>query len=496
MNAAAQDALQHASPSVGVALGEAMPLTLGVASYEIYIFLVQLVILAWVFAFGSCIGSLVNVLVYRLPLGLDVVSVPSRCSSCETRLTWRENIPVLGWIMLRGRCRFCHAKVSSEYPIVEAIVGLLWVLVYLVLYADQGRFLGIRFGALQPEWAFEGFRATWPQFIIIVTLVSCLVAMTIVDAKTFQIPLVLTWVPAAIGVLFHTGHALWVEYGTAFGRLMSVASGWNWTIPTPLASGWGMIGTALGGTLGLGISILLLHLGLLRRSFADYDAWEAQALAKAEAEKSAKAEADALQRAASGTPAPQAPSPEPEGEYVPSPDMWTQYPHARRETVLEMAFLAPPAILAYAGSGLATWLTGPHSFDPVSERVVAAVPAPLWLCVLAGALLGYLVGGGVVWAMRIFGAMAFNKEAMGLGDVHLMAAVGACIGWIDAVLGFFAAAFVGVGWAILSMLGSGRFQRAMPFGPFLAVGAMLVWFFKPVAEALLSRILHQPLNLP
>jgi prepilin signal peptidase PulO-like enzyme (type II secretory pathway) len=98
--------------------------------------------------------------------------------------------------------------------------------------------------------------------------------------------------------------------------------------------------------------------------------------------------------------------------------------------------------------------------------------------------------------MRIFGSLAFNKEALGMGDVHLMAAVGACIGWIDSVLGFFAAAFVGVAWAILGVVGSGTFKRAMPFGPFLAVGSVLVWAFKPGVEWLLSRLMHQPVNLP
>jgi leader peptidase (prepilin peptidase) / N-methyltransferase len=473
----AQDALQHSGLNSGLHRGMASLATptLAMASYEIYLLIMQVVILAWVFAFGSCVGSLINVLVYRLPLGLDVVTTPSRCSSCETRLTWRENIPVLGWIMLRGRCRFCHAKVSSEYPIVEAIVGVLWVLIYLILYADGGRFLGVPFQTLRPEWAFEGFRETWPQFIVIVTLVSCLVAMTLIDARTFQIPLILTWVPTAVGVLFHTLHALYVEHGTSFGRLMSVAPGWNWTIPAPGASSWGLIGAAIGGTLGLGVSLLLVRFGLIRRSFEDYNAWEKQALAAQAREEGTGATAEAA---------------------APSPDIWVQYPYARREMVREMAFLAAPALLAYAASALAHRLAGPFTFDPTTGASVAAMQAPLWLCVLAGALLGYLIGGGVVWAMRIFGSLAFNKEALGMGDVHLMAAVGACIGWIDSVLGFFAAAFVGVAWAILGVVGSGTFKRAMPFGPFLAVGSVLVWAFKPGVEWLLSRLMHQPVNLP
>ncbi|MEO0630377.1 MAG: prepilin peptidase, partial [Planctomycetota bacterium] len=59
----------------------------------------------FVFAFGACVGSLINVLVYRLPLGLPVVVPSSRCPACATKLTWRENVPIFGWLLLGGRCR-------------------------------------------------------------------------------------------------------------------------------------------------------------------------------------------------------------------------------------------------------------------------------------------------------------------------------------------------------------------------------------------------------
>ncbi|MCR9076528.1 MAG: prepilin peptidase, partial [bacterium] len=96
----------------------------------------SLTILLFVIAVGACIGSLVNVLVYRIPLGLDVVVPTSRCPKCDHKLTWRENIPILGWILLRGKCRFCKAKISPEYPIVETVVailfGAIWALWYIV----------------------------------------------------------------------------------------------------------------------------------------------------------------------------------------------------------------------------------------------------------------------------------------------------------------------------------------------------------------------------
>jgi leader peptidase (prepilin peptidase)/N-methyltransferase len=99
----------------------------------------------------------------------------------------------------------------------------------------------------------------------------------------------------------------------------------------------------------------------------------------------------------------------------------------------------------------------------------------------------------VVWATRIFGSLAFGKEAMGIGDVHLLAAVGACFGWIDAVLAFFAAAFVGLAWTVLAAVASGgKLQRAMPFGPYLAVGALLVLLCKPLLETALGLVFAAP----
>jgi leader peptidase (prepilin peptidase)/N-methyltransferase len=162
-------------------------------------------------------------------------------------------------------------------------------------------------------------------------------------------------------------------------------------------------------------------------------------------------------------------------------EVWIAYPHARREMVKEMAFLAPPVVLAIVGFMLAG---STKAFCPV------------WLDALGGSLLGYLVGGGVVWAVRLFGSLGFGKEAMGLGDVHLMAAVGACVGWIDAVLAFFIAAFVGILLTFYGLSLSRGVGRAMPYGPSLAIATVLVLLAKPAVELGLGRILGQVVNLP
>ena len=79
------------------------------------------------FALGASIGSFLNVCIARWPHDLSVVRPASRCPKCERPIRWHENIPLLGWLMLRGRCAGCRLPISPRYPLVEATVGLLWV---------------------------------------------------------------------------------------------------------------------------------------------------------------------------------------------------------------------------------------------------------------------------------------------------------------------------------------------------------------------------------
>lgn len=80
---------------------------------------------------GACVGSFLNVVAWRLPRQESVVLPPSHCPHCGTRLAWFENIPLLGWLMLRGRCRHCGAPISARYPAVELLCAGLWVAVLL-----------------------------------------------------------------------------------------------------------------------------------------------------------------------------------------------------------------------------------------------------------------------------------------------------------------------------------------------------------------------------
>lgn len=79
--------------------------------------------------FGLCIGSFLNVVIYRLPLGQSLATPSSRCRTCDYSLRWFDNIPVISWALLRGRCRKCGVGVSWQYPLVELITAALFVLV-------------------------------------------------------------------------------------------------------------------------------------------------------------------------------------------------------------------------------------------------------------------------------------------------------------------------------------------------------------------------------
>lgn len=99
------------------ALGELLPVMIPIA----------------IVLFGLVIGSFLNVVAYRVPLGRSVAHPPSACPNCEAPIAPRDNIPVLSWILLRGKCRHCRASISLRYPLVEAGHAGLWLLTYLVI---------------------------------------------------------------------------------------------------------------------------------------------------------------------------------------------------------------------------------------------------------------------------------------------------------------------------------------------------------------------------
>jgi leader peptidase (prepilin peptidase) / N-methyltransferase len=497
------------------------------SNYMIMGFALKALWVIFVMAFGGCFGSLINVLAYRLPLGISIVSPPSRCPKCDHKLAWYDNIPVFGWLFLRGKCRYCKTPISAEYPLVEAAVALLFGVVFIafVVIPPDASWLGVNWGAVRPMWSRLGNPTQlglgaeyyWGIVAIYLFMLGCLAGMTVVDAKTFQIPLYLPWAATLVAFIGHPLWALWLDsrFDIAL-KTMYFLPGvrfhppldwpWNWAIPSPgsVDHRW-TLAVPFGGIAGLVVAMVLLRFGLIRRSFEDYDEWEKEALAKAAAEHKADEKptaqgddvratteteehastdeasnetTDAQEQA--GSPAPPSDSP-----VADTPELWIQYPHARREMVKEFLFLTPCVLGMVIAGMLGQRYLGLRGSMP-----------PLWIQALAGVSMGYLVGGGVVWGVRIFGSLAFGKEAMGLGDVHLMAAVGACIGWIDSTVAFFVAAPVGLVWVLASAIFGGKLSKTMPYGPYLAFATLLVILGKPLVVLGLNALIHPPPGSP
>jgi len=85
----------------------------------------------FIFVFGLIIGSFLNVVIYRVPIGKSIISPPSSCPKCHTLIKPYHNIPILGWILLKGKCANCKERISIRYPLIELITGIVAVLIYL-----------------------------------------------------------------------------------------------------------------------------------------------------------------------------------------------------------------------------------------------------------------------------------------------------------------------------------------------------------------------------
>ncbi|MGK7875056.1 MAG: A24 family peptidase [Xenococcaceae cyanobacterium] len=155
----------------------------------------------FVFAFGASIGSFLNVVVYRLPAGLSILWPPSRCPHCLHRLGKSENVPVLAWLWLRGRCRWCKAPISVRYPLVEAASGLLFLLV-LWQFGISVTTLGY--------WAF----------------LSWLLALSLIDVDTMTLPNGLTQSGLVVGLGFQAASGWQASQvaGAASNLMMGIGS--------------------------------------------------------------------------------------------------------------------------------------------------------------------------------------------------------------------------------------------------------------------------------
>ena len=388
--------------------------------------------LIMLFALGACVGSFLNVVIYRLPRGESIVFPGSHCPHCGQAIRWYDNIPILSWLILRGRCRYCERPISPRYIIVEFGTAAMISGLYACYFV-----LGLRRGA-------DGFAQSWPMFVAHAALFCGLLACSVVDLQMWIIPLEVMWVCSIIGIASATFQP----------HLFMPA------IPPEL------VGASFAATIGLAVAILLLKAGFIQPSFLDIG------------DTTQSAEEDKTQTTYSGkrgkTKAPK------------SVAITTKHgAKPRKEVLRELLFLAPAIILAIAAGAVLHYVptTGNAWRNLLSPARHPDLAPHLLGC--GSAVFGYLIGGLWVWGMRILGTLAFNKEAMGLGDVHILAAVGAVAGWIVPSVAFFVAPILGLFWA--SYLWLTRDQRELPYGPWLALASVIVMIFHDAFAGLLGR---------
>ncbi len=444
--------------------------------------------LFFVFAFGACVGSFLNVVNYRIPAGMSILTPPSRCPTCGARLRFfRENLPIFGWFMVRGKCRYCGARISSEYMIVELLMALLFTGLYVLTYMTGSQTTGTWASQVMGDWwHYNEFVRTFPAFFVWAFLVAGLYSMTVIDARTFTIPLQVPVFVTMTAFVLYSLQAL-------LPSVSKVATAW----PISTAD-WQCFALSTGGMIGVVVGVLLLKFGKLRYSFADYHEYLPEEATQEQVDSTrvslfelingfpiltgitaflfggwvwgvsiALGTAAAVVVAVRIKDSTGAPVRDPKSEQILADD----YPHARREMWTELKFLTPAMLGMMIGYGIGTLLPD--------------APPPVVLQVLGGSFAGYLMGGGLIWATRILATLVFGREAMGLGDVHLLAAVGAVLGWIAPIFVFFIAPFSGIAWVLLSMgLGAvlRKFKRELPYGPHLAIATIALVVFWPGLE--------------
>jgi leader peptidase (prepilin peptidase)/N-methyltransferase len=175
-------------------------------------------------AFGLIFGSFGNVLISRVPRGESVVSPPSHCPKCGHDVRWYDNVPVVSWMLLRGRCRDCGEPIPLRYPVIELASGALWVLA---------------------GWVW-GLSPTTPLAIAFFYL---LLVLSAIDLDTRRLPTPLVWALAAIAAAAAVAAQL---TGIGFGPLVGQASA-GWLAQPAIAAA---VGFAAGAGTSAGIALL------------------------------------------------------------------------------------------------------------------------------------------------------------------------------------------------------------------------------------------------
>ncbi|MEK6797782.1 MAG: A24 family peptidase [Planctomycetota bacterium] len=463
--------------------------------------LVTLWWLAFWTAVGLAVGSFLNAVIFRLPRGRSLRSpVWSACPHCRRRIQWFDNVPILSFINLRGRCRHCGVPIATSYLVVEAAMAVI-----VLMLLDAFMIGAVREGlSRSPVGLTERLALDWPILVAHVVLMACLFAMSAIDLEHYWVDIRFTNFVVVCGFILHV---IWTPRHSA-----------AWPRPSDATSAMSLL-----ACLGLGLAALLW---MIHREPIDPD--EPVVSEDPPPEPSTEPAGHPPRR-----PPPSLASPSraagwvavllvvallgalglTEANDVPLrhsgraliPLMFLfgivllqstisresdvaimeaihQERHSARGMVLaELVLLLPAVSLGILG----LWLML-HG-GPFSDRVSSAIHTEVnvgWLTMmrswqplhgLATAATGYAIAGALGWAIRIAFTLLFGKEAFGVGDIHLMAAAGCVAGWPVVALAFVLTCVISlVGW--LATLPFKR-TRALPLGPWLSLSILVVVVF-------------------
>lgn len=447
---------------------------------------------------GLCVGSFLNVVIHRLPRDESLVHPGSHCPACSRPLQWYENIPLVSYILLTARCRTCKCPIPIRYPAVEAVTGVTFLAIYDAAFVGQ-----VISGFTHPA-------ADWAVLLAILWLAGSLLVSSAIDIESYTIDLRITYLCAlvALGLWTIQGHttpfvpasnATWIA--TAGGTWIGMIAWWivqarltepanpdttpqthpddpaqpvqadttHTALPSHATSSGHVLRTA--GAIILLVLVILLWLYATRGSEQAYTQYPMRGIAYVSVLFVAIVIAGSSTR-------------EVDEEIVETIE-------EERFTARQMAMSELAGLLPAIGCGLVTWLlvTRLHSIGAAFDAAVHWQPVDNWQPILGfgHALVGATIAAAFGWCVRIVFTLVFGKEAMGQGDIHLLAAAGAAVGWTAAVVGFFAGSIL----ALLGVLAMLMWKRssALPFGPWISLGIFLVLLtYHPVMQYLANAL--------
>jgi len=205
---------------------------------------------AYALIIGLSVGSFLNVVIYRIPNKKSIVTPRSRCTGCGTKILWYDNIPLVSYIILLGKCRNCKSSISVRYPLIELICGLM-TLILLNVYGPT------------------------LEFLFVILLCYMLIAITFIDIDHFIIPNEFILFGLGVSLLSHVLNLLPISmldgiYGVfAFGGILFVSGSIGTWYFGKEALGFGdvKLGLVLGFFLGTDLSLLALFLSFIFAGF-------------------------------------------------------------------------------------------------------------------------------------------------------------------------------------------------------------------------------------